>query len=84
MMEERPSAGRVTTRGRYAGTMERPPTERAKRGIGWLGVPAMVGLLVVIAALTAIHGIGSLIVAAVGVLVLLLVIGIAMTVAARQ
>ena len=43
----------------------------------------MVGLLVVAAGLTAVHGVGGLIVAVVGVLVVLLIIGIAMTMTQR-
>jgi hypothetical protein len=63
--------------------MERPPTERTSRRIGCLGVPAMIGLLVVAAGLTAVHGIGGLIVAGVGVLVVLLIIGVVMTMTQR-
>jgi hypothetical protein len=63
--------------------VERPPKERAKRGIGWFGVPTMIGLLVIAAGLRAVHGLGGLIIAAVGVVVVVLVIGALMTMTAR-
>ena len=63
--------------------MERRPDD-GREGSAWVGVPAMLGLFAVIAVLKAVHGPGALIAAAVGVLILFLVIGLAITLANRQ
>ncbi len=63
--------------------MEKRPDD-GRRGSAWFGVPAMLGVLVVFAIGSAVRGPGGLIAAAVGVLILLLIIGIAMTLANRQ
>jgi len=53
-------------------------------GSAWFGLPAMLGVAVVIAAATALHGILGAILAIGGVVVLFLVIGLAMTIAKRS
>jgi hypothetical protein len=52
-----------------------------ERGSGWFGLPSMIGLVVAVTVASAVHGVVGLIAAAVGVLVVLLVIGFAMSVA---
>ena len=62
----------------YAAPMEE------RRGSAWFGLPAMLGVAVVVAVLSAVEGLGGLIIAAVAVLVLFLVIGLAMTLADKR
>jgi hypothetical protein len=52
-------------------------------GSAWLGLPAMIALLVVIAAYTATNSLLGILLAVVGVVVLFLVIGFAITIAKR-
>jgi hypothetical protein len=61
---------------------ERPPAERP--GPAWLGVPGMVGLLVVIAAWSVSHSVVGVLLAVGGLILLFLTIGLAMTVAKRE
>ncbi len=61
---------------------ERPPEERP--GPAWLGVPGMVGLLVVVAAWSISHSIFGVLLALGGLVLLFLVIGLAMTIAKRE
>jgi hypothetical protein len=61
---------------------ERPPEERP--GPAWLGVPGMVGLLVIIAAWSISHSLFGVLLAVGGLVVLFLVIGLAMTIAKRE
>jgi hypothetical protein len=63
--------------------VERRP-EDERQFSGCFGVPAIVSVLVVLAALSVVHGPAGLIAAAIGVLILFLIIGIAMTLAKRQ
>ena len=61
---------------------ERPPEERP--GPAWLGVPGMVGLLVVVAAWSVSHSIFGVLLAIVGLVLLFLAIGLAMSIAKRE
>ena len=61
---------------------ERPPEERP--GPAWLGLPGMVGLLVVIAAWSVSHSIVGVLLAVGGLILLFLAIGLAMTIAKRE
>jgi hypothetical protein len=61
---------------------ERPPEER--QGPAWLGVPGMVGLLVVAAAWSISHSLFGVLLAVAGLVVLFLAIGLAMTIAKRE
>ncbi|MBA3808597.1 MAG: hypothetical protein H0X28_09430 [Solirubrobacterales bacterium] len=53
-------------------------------GSAWFGLPAMLAVATFVAAITAVEGLGGLIVAIVAVPVLFLVIGLAMTLADRR
>jgi hypothetical protein len=53
-------------------------------GSGWFGLPAMLAVAVVVAAFTATDSILTVILAVLGVLVLFLAIGLAMTIAKRD
>jgi hypothetical protein len=61
---------------------ERPPGERP--GPAWLGVPGLVGLLVLAAAWSISHSIVGVLLAIGGLVLLFLAIGLAMTVAKRE
>jgi hypothetical protein len=61
---------------------ECPPEERP--GPAWLGVPGMVGLLVILAAWSISHSLFGVLLAVVGLVVLFLAIGLAMTIAKRE
>jgi hypothetical protein len=60
---------------------EYPPDER--RGSGLFGLPAIIAILVVGAATKTVTGPGGFVLAAAGILILFLVIGLAMTIAKR-
>lgn len=49
-----------------------------------MGVPAMIGLLVLAAVVPNVYGLGGVLVAAVAVLVVFLIIGLAMTLANKR
>ncbi len=55
-----------------------------RRGSGWFGVPAMIGVLVVIAVVPHVDDLGGVLIAVVAVLVAFLIIGAAMTIANRR
>ena len=61
---------------------ERPPEDSA--GLSLLGIPGMVGLLVVVAAWSISHSLLGVLLAVAGVVLLLLAIGLAMTIAKRS
>lgn len=61
---------------------ERPPEERP--GPAWLGVPGMIGLLVVAAAYSISHSLYGVVLAVVGLVLLYLAIGLAMTIAKKE
>lgn len=61
---------------------ERPPEE--KPGPAWLGIPGMVGLGVVAAAWSISHSLFGVLLAVVGLVLLFLAIGLAMTIAKRE
>jgi hypothetical protein len=61
---------------------ERPPEERP--GPVWLGIPGMVGLGVVVAAWSVSHSLFGVLLAVVGLVLLFLAIGLAMTIAKRE
>lgn len=63
---------------RYACVMQE------RRGSGWFGVPAMIGVLVVLAVVPHVYGLGGVLIAVVAVLVAFLIIGAAMTLANRR
>jgi hypothetical protein len=65
---------------------ERPESESPvdeRSGSAWFGLPAMLAYAVIIAALTTATSLIAVVYAVVGVLVLLLAIGLAMTIAKR-
>jgi hypothetical protein len=53
-------------------------------GAKWLGLPTMIGVLAFFAALSAVPGLAGLLIAGVVVLLLILIIGAAMTFANKQ
>jgi uncharacterized membrane protein YkvI len=55
-----------------------------RRGSEWFGVPAMIGVLVIIAVVPHVYGVGGLLLAVLAVLVAFLIIGAAMTLANRR
>jgi uncharacterized membrane protein YkvI len=61
---------------------EQPPNER--RGAGCIGLPAMIGALVIVAVVPNVYGVGGLLATAIAVVVLFLIIGLTMTIANRQ
>jgi hypothetical protein len=61
---------------------ERPPDERP--GPAWLGIPGIVGLLVLVAAWSVSHSVVGVLLAVGGLVLLFLVIGLAMTIAKRE
>jgi hypothetical protein len=61
---------------------ERPPEERP--GPAWLGVPGIVGLGVVAAAWSVSHSLFGVLLAVAGLVLLVLAIGLAMTIAKRE
>ncbi len=61
---------------------ERPPEE--KPAPAWLGVPGMVGLLVIAAAWSISHSLYGVVLAVAGLAILFLAIGLAMTIAKRE
>jgi hypothetical protein len=61
---------------------EYPPDDRV--GSAWFGLPSMLAVTVVIAAATTSDGLIGLLYAVIGVLVLFLAIGLAMTIAKRS
>jgi len=63
--------------------MDEPHNEE-RRGAGCVGLPAMIGLLVIVAVVPNVYGVGGLITAVLAVLVLFLIIGLAMTLANKQ
>ena len=60
-----------------------PPVDE-RRHSAWFGLPAMLAIAVVIAAGTATNSLTTLLFAVVGVIVLFLAIGLAMTIAKRE
>jgi hypothetical protein len=60
------------------------PSHDERRGAGCVGLPAMIGLLVIIAVVPNVYGVGGLIAAVIAVLVLFLIIGLTMTLANKQ
>lgn len=79
--EERPPFEEPTDLGERVES-ERPPDDRT--GSAWLGVPAMVGLLVIAAAYSVSHSLFGVLLAVAGLVVLFLAIGLAMTIAKRE
>ncbi len=63
---------------RYACAMQE------RRGSGWFGVPAMIGVLVVVAVVPRLYGLGGVLIAVVAVMAAFLIIGAAMTLANRR
>jgi hypothetical protein len=61
---------------------ERPPAE--SQGPAWLGIPGMIGLGVIVAAWSVSHSVFGVLLAVVGLVVLFLAIGLAMTIAKRE
>jgi hypothetical protein len=60
------------------------PSHEERKGAGCVGLPAMIGLLVIVAVVPNVYGVGGLITAVIAVLVLFLVIGLTMTLANKQ
>jgi len=60
------------------------PSHEERKGAGCVGLPAMIGLLVIVAVVPNVYGVGGLIMAVIAVLVLFLVIGLTMTLANKQ
>jgi len=55
-----------------------------RRGFGWLGLPAMIGVLAFAAAGSAVHGLIGVVVAGLTVLLVFLIIGAAMTLSNKR
>ena len=55
-----------------------------RRGSAWFGVPAMIGVLVVVAVVPHVYGLGGVVLAVVAVLAAFLIIGAAMTLANKE
>ncbi len=58
--------------------------QQERRGAGCLGLPAMMAVLVIVAVVPHLYGVGGLILAIIAVLALFLIIGLAITIANRQ
>ncbi len=56
----------------------------SRRGSGWFGLPAMIGVLVLVAVVPNVYGIGGVLLAVLAVLVVFLIIGLTMTIANKQ
>jgi hypothetical protein len=55
-----------------------------RRGSGWFGLPAMIGVLAFVAAVSAVHSLIGVVVAGLAVLLVFLIIGAAMTLANKR
>lgn len=64
--------------------VESEPLPDERPGSAWFGVPAMVGLLVIVAAWSISHSIFGVLLAVAGLVLLFLTIGLAMTIAKRE
>jgi hypothetical protein len=62
---------------------ERPPQERPPQGLGCIGLPSMLAVFAFLAFATSLGGRG-IVIAAVAVVVIYLVIGLAMTIAKKR
>jgi hypothetical protein len=60
------------------------PSHDERRGAGCVGLPAMIGVLVIAAVVPNVYGVGGLITAVIALLVLFLIIGLTMTLANKQ
>jgi hypothetical protein len=58
--------------------------QQERTGAGCVGLPAMIGVLVIIAVVPNVYGLGGILAAVIALLVLFLIIGLTMTLANRQ